>query len=499
MGSKPPAPKTQIVINRAIAETRLAVLEDGRLIEFYRTPHFAEQKTARLKEVYLGRVRTVDSALNAAFVDLGLPQDGFLRAQDAAPPLSLSEKTKSDTPRIAEILHEGQPLLVQVETEATAGKGPRLRTDIALAGRHLVFFPLSSGIKVSSRMKAQDKANSLASVLQDLLKDSSMAEQGGYIIRTQQKMSDSAELSRELADLQAQWHDMYDRANTSKAPAKLTEPKDWALETIDRLPWGGAIEIICDNTHLYTLLNNWNGEAEKRRAMLGCYTDPLPIFEAFNIEDQLETARARRVALPGGGELVIDETEALTVIDINSARTDPRGRPLSAGESAFRTNSEAADEIARQLRLRALGGLVVIDFIHMHKGQDDDKVVARLRRALRADPCPTEVGDMSRFGLVELTRKRERRPLSADYAAPRVAIRPASLTACAYDLCRAIETELRRAAAAQLTAAVDPELLRWLDGEGGALWRSFASRLAVTVTLIPDPVLKRGQFHVSRA
>lgn len=497
MGLKPSAPKTRIVINRVIAETRLAVMADDRLIEFHRTSHFDERKAGRLKEIFLGRVRTVDAALNAAFVDLGLPQEGFLRAQDATPPQSVSEKADSEKAKIAERLHEGQQILVQVETEATAAKGPRLRTDIALAGRHLVYFPLSSGIKVSARIKPQEKATALAEAFQNLLNDAAAPATGGYIIRTKHNEFDPAEISRELAQLTARWTAMHTRAKAGKAPAKLTEPRDWVLDVLDRLPLTQPLDIICDDTHLYTTLKNWIGEAALPQTTLTVHTDAQPIFEAVGIEAQLETARGRCVPLPGGGELVIDETEALTVIDINSARVDMRGRLPAANESAFRTNSEAADEIARQLRLRAIGGLVVIDFIHMHKGQDDDKVVARLRRALRADPCPTEVGEMSRFGLVELTRKRERPPLSAGYLAPATAPLPA-LSACALELFRAIEAELRRAPAVRLTAAVAPDLHAWLEAAGAGQWRQFRGHLPAHIALSPQAGLARHQFHLSR-
>jgi len=501
--------QTTLLINRTIAETRIAVVEGSRLVDLHFNRVLQDQSAPRLHEVYLGRVRTVDRALNAAFVDIGWTQDGFLRAGDAVTGVRENGQDTHPPPRINELLTEGQATLVQIEAEAQAGKGPRLTRAVALPARTVIYQPFAGAIRVSSRIKPRAKAAQLVEFARQRIAHladpapeapSRQPTAGGYILRSAFRPSLAQRFESDVQNLWRRWRRIQESAAQRQNPGLVEERRDWALSALELLMDRPVARILCDSPDLFTRIRAWIAqEGETDGIAVDLHTGPAPLFEEADIEAQIEQALARELPLAGGGKIVFDQTEALLAIDVDSGQQGPAQAARGADETALRINSEAAGEIARQLRLRSVGGLVVIDFIHMRRAADRTRVVARLRRALRDDPCPTEVAEMSRFGLVELTRRRYRPALAArmmDAETLKAAPRP-TLETCACALFRQLQGALARAPAPRLEVRIATALADWLATEGKPLWTAFAARFGGPVDLIPDPDVAPDQMEIA--
>lgn len=497
-------PGSSILINKAIAETRMALVEAGRLAEIYFGNRLGEEQEQCLNGVFLGRVKSIDKSLDAAFVDIGLKRDGFLRAENAMvlrPPI---KGTKSHQLKISDCVREGETVLVQVAAEPQNGKGARLTCDIAFAGQHVVFLPLHSGIKVSSRIKPQSKANQLAQTFERLLSESegeigrNGRAGGGFILRTQFEEQMQADLLTELQELDACWRGIEDVRPLARAPQRLDESSDWALKLCLDLLQHRPEQIVCDDVELYNQLQDKIGCDEGMRDIRLIYhKSATPIFEVYDIEEQLECGYGRLVPLKGGGQLAIDQTQAMTVVDVDSGASQNLSAQIGREDNVLRVNLEAALEIAYQLRLRAIGGLVVVDFIHMKSRAHQEKVVGALRAALGQDPCPCDMGGMSKFGIVELIRKRMRPSLLAQLgSAPYSMAPPLSFSTCTMNLCRALETELGRAPVVALKAALSADLHVWLEGDGQPIWRAFCAAFPIPIHLEPNSAFVRDQFEI---
>jgi ribonuclease G len=380
----------QLIISRDQWETRVAVLEDGRPAEMYlERPH----RRSLVGNVYRGRVEAVLPGMDAAFVDIGLDRNGFLSVAEVVAP-----EARAKSPRkIADLLKAGRELLVQVTRDPMGGKGPRLTMEVGIPGRYVVYMPGGKGSGVSRRLDDEERER-LRAIGREV-----KPEGGGVIVRTAAEGAPKEALERDLRFLQRLWARAERRAKEVTAPFLVYEEAELALRSVRDLLGPDFSRVLVDDARLLRRLSSYlHTVAPERRDLLERYTGEMSLFARFGLDDEVEKALARRVGLPSGGHIVIDHTEALTVIDVNTGRYVGR-RQLE--DTTLKTNLEACREIVRQLRLRDIGGIIVIDFIDMTAKTNREVVLAALEAEFTLDRTKTYVVDISPLGLVEMTRQ----------------------------------------------------------------------------------------------
>ena len=383
-----------ILINCTPREVRVAIVVDGVLQDL-----FIERDCARglVGNVYLGKVVRVLPGMQSAFVDVGLERTAFLHVADIAEAHCEGEKPAP----IETILHEGQSLMVQVAKDPIGTKGARLTTTVSLAGRKLVYLPRDNHIGVSQRIEDAELRESLRAMMTELRPET---EKGGYIIRTSaEEGATEQEFKDDMAYLGRLWTDIHELAGRSTGPKLLYQ--DLSLAQRDTQ----TVEV--DSRENYEALLNFASRfvpAAKDRLTL--YRGERPLFELHGIETEIEHALERRVDLKSGGYLVFDQTEAMTTIDVNTGGYVGK-RDFS--DTVFKTNLEAAQTIARQLRLRNLGGIIIVDFIDMEKASQKEELLAYMRGQVKHDRTKTNIVDITNLGLVEITRKKTRQNIDS--------------------------------------------------------------------------------------
>jgi len=381
----------EILISADEFETRAALLEDRQLVEFY----LEDAERPRIAgNIYLGRIKDILPGMEASFVDIGLERNAFLFVDEVLVP-----EAEFDPPphNIQNLLKKGQEILVQVLKEPVGTKGARVTAQVALAGRKVVLLPLSKFVGVSKRLEPDERTR-----LHELAEEICPAGMG-VIVRTVADGAQRNELEQDIEYLVGIWEKVRVRAQAAQAPATVHAEPGLAGR-IMRDTFSAAYDrIIVDSRELkeemQSLAEKLSPELKSR---IKLYTGKLPLFDKHNVESQLDMALKRRVWLRSGGYIAIDKTEALTGIDVNTAKYTG-GRNLE--QTIFKTNMEAAPEIVRQLRLRDIGGIIVIDFIDMQDPAHRDAVFGAFNQALEADRTKTRVFEISRLGLVEMTRK----------------------------------------------------------------------------------------------
>lgn len=391
-------------------ECRVAIVRDGRLEEF-----FAERmnNASAVGNIAVGRVTNVESAIQAAFVDFGHEQNGFLHITDLHPRYfpgeddEATERVGKKTPRrerppIQRALKKGQEVVVQVIKEGIGTKGPTLSSYLSIPGRFLVMMPDMDKVGVSRKVEDDDQRREMRKILDQL----DLPEGFGFILRTAGMGRNKTELKRDLAYLQRLWRDMESRRKQGRAPRLLYAESDLLVRTLRDVLSSEIDELIIDHPSALKRAANFMKIVSPRTSVKLLHFDrDAPIFHAFGVEEQIELMHSRDVPLKSGGRLVIDETEALVAVDVNSGKSRSAG---DAETNALRTNMEAADEICRQLKLRDLGGLVVLDLIDMRHRSNRAKVEAQFKENFKRDRARTKVLAISQLGLMELTRQRMR-------------------------------------------------------------------------------------------
>ena len=390
----------QILINVTPQETRVAVTELGAVQELH-----VERSSSRglVGNIYLGRVCRVLPGMQSAFVEIGLPRAAFLHVADI---WSARNGSGAERP-IEKILSEGQTLLVQVVKDPIGSKGARLSTQISIAGRLLVYLPQDPHIGISQRIEDEAEREHLREKIHALIPP---GETGGFIVRTVAEAATDAELSADIEYLITLWKQIQLSAQTAAPQALLYQDLSLATRVLRDLVTSTTERVIIDSRETFARLHEF-AEKYTRQALsiLEHYTGERPLFDLFAVEEEIERALARRVDLKSGGYLIIDQTEALTTVDVNTGGF-VSGR--SFDDTIFKTNLEAAQAIARQLRLRNLGGIIIVDFIDMESVEHRDAVLAEFRKALSRDRTRVTVNGFSQLGLVEMTRKRTRESLA---------------------------------------------------------------------------------------
>jgi ribonuclease E len=370
--------------------TQIAVLERNQIVEHYVT---RAQHRSLAGNIYLGRVQNVLPGMEASFVDIGEARNGVLYAGE----VGIAGDEDDEAPRIETVLKAGQPILVQVTKDPMRAKGARLTAQVSLAGRHLVLVPGGSSVGVSRRLSERERTR-LRNLAHDLRPDGH-----GVIVRTAAEGASRADMERDLSRLLGAWDVVSREAKTTHAPALVYEEPKLELRVIRDLFNRDIARCVVDDVGLESMLRQYirqtTPDLDHR---LELYDGALPIFEEFRVAEQIRKSLDRRVWLPSGGHIVIDRTEAMTVIDVNTGKFVGK---KTLEETVFRTNMEAAVEVARQLRLRDIGGIIVIDFIDMEHLDNRDEVIARFRAELERDRTRTQVFDISPLGLVQMTRK----------------------------------------------------------------------------------------------
>ena len=389
--------------------TQIAVLEGRNLIE-----HFVSKPADDVAQIhgniYLGKVQNVLPGMEAAFVDIATPKNAVLYRADLQ--FDADEIEGGGSARIEQILRAKQPILCQVTKNPIAHKGARLTQEVSLPGRFVVLIPNSSTYGISKRL-ADDERRRLRSIL-----DKVKPPQHGVIVRTAAEGVTSEEISADVRRLLSQWEQIEQRAASVQAPALLYREPDMALRVIREEFNDDYRGVIIDDEALFNEVHDYVASISPALADRVQFYDrsvePLSIFERHHVHEQLHRAIDRKVWLPSGGSLIIEHTEALTVIDVNTGKNVGSS---NLEETVYRNNLEAATEIAKQLRLRDVGGIIVIDFIDMEIRQNRDDVIRVFRDALARDKTRTQVFDISELGLVEMTRKRIGEGLLESFAA----------------------------------------------------------------------------------
>ena len=387
----------EILINVTPRETRVAVMSAGVVQEL-----LIERSSGRglVGNIYMGRVARVLPGMQSAFVEVGLQRAAFLHVAD------IWENREPGKP-IEKILAEGQPILVQVVKDAIGSKGARLSTQISIAGRLLVYLPHDPHIGISQRIEDENGRAQLRDRLKELLPPD---EKGGFIVRTLAEDAAEADLAADLAYLRQLWAAIRERSLGATPPSLLYEDLSLAQRVLRDIVSSQTARALVDSRENYQKLAAFAQRYMPQIAgRLEHYTGERPLFDLYNVEDEIEKALSRRVELKSGGYLIIDQTEAMTTIDVN---TGGFVGSRNFDDTIFKTNLEAAQAIARQLRLRNLGGIIVLDFIDMQSEEHRGAVLEEFKRALARDRTRITVNGFTALGLVEMTRKRTRESLA---------------------------------------------------------------------------------------
>jgi ribonuclease E len=473
-------------------ELRMAMVDGQRLYDLNIEASASERKKAN---IYLGKITRIEPSLEAAFVDYGAERHGFLPLKEISSEY-FSGNAGSGKPNIKDVLKEGQSIVVQVDKEERGNKGAALTTFVSLAGRFIVLKPnkaRSGG--VSRRITGQDR-----DAARNALNSIEVPDGMSVILRTAGIDRTAEELAWDLENLLTVWTAILNVVLERPAPFLIYRESDSVVRALrDYLTTEIGEILIDDETTYKDAVEHVSTTMPHNLKKLKQYTDPVPLFTRFQIESQIESAFAHTVNLPSGGSIVIDHTEALVSIDINSARAT-KGGDIEA--TALNTNLEAADEIARQLRIRDLGGLVVIDFIDMGPSKHQRDVENRLREAVRQDRARVQIGKISRFGLLEMSRQRLRPSIgeSAHMTCPRCSgfgnIR--SVESLALAILRIVGEEARKERTAKVIAQLPVEVSTYLLNEKRDWVQNVEDSNDTQIVLVANPLLETPHYEVRR-
>ena len=490
-------PSQDILINWSPQETRVAVVENGAVQELH-----IERTLERglVGNVYLGKVVRVLPGMQSAFVDIGLERAAFLHVADLHAPgqaaRAVGSTAKPDAPQvpIERLVFEGQTLTVQVIKDAIGTKGARLSMQVSIAGRMLVFLPHDNHIGISQKIGSQELREQLRQRMQTLAGDAD----GGFILRTNAEEASDAELADDIAYLRRAWALIRTRAQ-ALPPGSLLHQDLSLAERVLRDMTVEATQTIRIDSKLQCEALKAFGETYMPGAVakLDLYRGERPIFDLFGIEEELTRALARRVELKSGGYLIIDQTEALTTVDVN---TGGFVGARNFEDTIFKTNLEAAGAVARQLRLRNLGGIVIADFIDMTRPEHQEAVLAELRKQLARDRTRTTVSGFTQLGLIEMTRKRTRESLAHMLCEPcptcqgRGQVKTAR-SVC-YDILREILREARQFAPKEFRVVASATVVEMLLDEESVHIAGLSEFIGRPISLSAEPTMNAEQYDI---
>lgn len=493
----------KIIINVADHETRVALLEDETIVEL-----FIERKGSRdnTGNIYKGRVQRVLPGMQAAFVDIGLNQAAFIyvddvirnnygdieehfccndgEEEDGDDTFGTTLIQKEEKENIEDLIHDGQEVLVQVSKSPIGTKGARITSNISLPGRFLVLMPTSSHIGISRRIEDEIERQRLKSIVSELSSNSSM----GYIVRTAAEGVKKEKLAYEMGFLKNLWCNIQKKYKTAGTPSLLHQELNLSLRAVRDLLLQEAEKLLIDSKKDYesvlAFLDTFNPSLKDSVEL---FEGKEPIFDAYNLEGDISRALKRKVWLKSGGYIVIEHTEALVAIDVNTGRYVGK---YNLEETILKTNLEAVKEIAYQIRLRDIGGIIIIDFIDMEKKSNQEKVFSALNEAFTKDRSKTHILPISDMGLIQMTRKRTRKPLTRLLCDPCPYCDGEGYIISIKSICYTIFREVLRYAVdmtgSRLTLRVNPDVADFLHGEENRLIPGLEKTIGKQIVIYPD-------------
>ena len=451
----------EILINVTPMETRVALVENGVLQEVH------IERTLRrgiVGNIYKGKVVRVLPGMQAAFVDIGLERAAFIHASE----ISHGDEAAADT--ISALVHEGQSLVVQVTKDPIGTKGARLTTHLSVPSRYLVYMPGTPHVGISLKIEDEEERERLKQIVAGCLQAAQQEEKGGFILRTAAESARAEDIAQDVHYLQRLWQQVSEQAARASAPSVIYEDLPLAVRTLRDLDNTRIEKVRIDSRETFQKIEQFVHELMPAAfSKLEHYPGERPIFDLYGVEDEIQKALDRRVMLKSGGHLVIDQTEAMTTIDVNTGAFVGH-RNLE--ETIFKTNLEAATAIARQLRLRNLGGIIIIDFIDMEDAEHQRQVLRTLEKQLERDHAKTNIIGITELGLVQMTRKRTRESLEQVLCEPCPSCQGRGIQKTPESICYEIFREILREARAYqadeyMVLASQSVIDRLLDEESG--------------------------------
>jgi len=489
------ATKEEILINVTPRETRVAVIENGVLQELH-----LERTLSRgiVGNIYKGKVVRVLPGMQAAFVDIGLEKNGFLHAADIArnDPAFSGQPTR-DIPPIQELVHDGENVTVQVVKDPIGSKGARLTTEISLPSRNLVYLPGGDGIGISQKIEGQQERQRLIALLEKQIEQKELT--GGFIVRTLAESVSDTDINNDMVFLARLWSHTH-AAMTRAAPATIVhEDLPLSLRTMRDLVHDDLEKIRIDSKETFDkaceFAKDFMPEVIEK---LEYYPGEQPLFGLYSVEQAIQNTMQRKVKLTSGGDMIIDQTEAMTTIDVNTGSYVGR---RNLDETLFKTNLEAATEIARQLRLRNLGGIIIVDFIDMQRRAHKKQVLGALEVAIARDRVKINIADISPLGLVEITRKRTRESLeelmceACPVCEGRGTVKTIQ-TVC-YEILREVLREDRQFKAQAYTIVASAKVVDLLLDEEASSLADLQEFIDRPVSLRVDPHYQQQQYDIA--
>jgi ribonuclease G len=525
----------EMIISSSAHETRVAILEDDLVAEV-----FIERERSRgvVGNLYKGRVSKVLPGMQSAFVDLGLERDGFLYVTDViatfeefdrleteeddaavrrngaaeagqpegrrAPPAAAAkgrDKEKKDEaePKIEDLLKEGQEVIVQVAKEPLGTKGARLTSHATMPGRFLVFMPTVDHVGVSRKIDSREERARLRGIVREFREQTGFA--GGVIIRTAAAGRPKEDIVTDLSYFHKVWTDIRQRSETSRAPAVVFQEQSLVAKLIRDLLTEEFSAIRIDNAQEHRkILELVERIMPALAPKVKLYEKEFPIFEEYGVQAEIDKALRSKVWLKSGGSIVINQTEALVAIDVNTGRYVGKKTAGRLEDTIIKTNLEAAKEIVRQIRLRDLGGIIVLDFIDMEEKKNRQKVLQAVEQELRKDRAPSKALQVSDFGLVIITRKRVKQSLERVLTEPCPYCAGSAVIKSASTICYEIVSEVKKIGAdldgQSLVLRVNPDIARALREEERGAFKDLKQSIGRDITLRPDTLLHHEQFDV---
>jgi ribonuclease G len=504
--------KRDILINASPRETRVAILEDEHLVELLTDRPDARRSVG---DVFLGRVDAVHPGIQAAFISIGTEKSAFLHASDLVAPDESGDgpddaedeaeddeagdkrrrgRKRAEVPPIQDVVKKGQDLIVQVTKESISTKGPRVTAQVSLAGRFLVYMPFASKVGVSRKIGDRAQRARLREQVQSVLPENS----GGVIVRTVSEDATPDNFKRELDTLMSQWKRITKKTKHVKAPAVLHRETSLTRGIMRDVLSAKVERVIVDSKQLHNEIAEYlKGVAPELIERVKLYDDTLPLFDKFEIEPEIRDLFKRRCDLPSGGYLIIEPTEALVSVDVNSGRYTGK---KDAEATILRTNLEAAREVARQIRLRDVGGIIVCDFIDMESKTNRDKVLNELRNHLARDRARTKAFAVSDLGLIEMTRQRVRQSHLQSMTEPCPTCHGTGRVFTPETIVRRVERSLKRVAVQgkrdALVVKVHPDVAYYVLEQEKDFVKKLEKLAGGKLELRDDPLLRPDEFKL---
>jgi len=502
--------KREILINANPRETRVAIIEDDQLVEL-----LVDRPEARrmVGDIYLGRVEAVLPGIQAAFVDIGTEKSAFLHASDLVYPEDEADadadededddddadggggrRRRAKAPAIQDVLKRGQDLIVQVSKEPISTKGPRVTAQVSLAGRFLVYMPFAERVGVSRKIGDREARKRLRAQVEEILPKNA----GGVIVRTVGEDVTKETLERELTTLIGQWKRIKRKTHFVRAPSLIHRETSLTRGLMRDVFSTKVEQVTVDSKQVYNeIIEYLKGIAPELIDRIKLYEDPIPLFDKANIEQELRDLFKRRCDLPSGGYLIIEPTEALVSVDVNSGRYTGKKDPE---KTILKTNLEAAREVARQARLRDLGGILVCDFIDMETKANREKVLQELRTHLGRDRARTKAFAVSDLGLIEMTRQRVRQSHLQNMTEACPTCHGTGRVFTAETITRRVERSVRRAGLEgkkdPLVVRVHPDVAMYVLESEKDLLKKLEKAVGFGVELRDDPLLRPDEFKL---